>query len=195
MSVIPHAQDKNIKRPGNLPEAPLNDVIVDPVNNSTLYVSSDVGVYVTYDLGLSWGVLGGGFPNVQVSDLRLHQPTRTLLASTFGRSMYKIDLQKVSAIEKIVGNHMPVESALLQNYPNPFNPLTVISWQLPVSGDVEIAVYNLLGQKVSTLILQKQEAGKHSVTWNASAFPSGVYLCVLRTGSGAVKTRKIVLLR
>lgn len=180
---------------GNLPEAPLNDVIVDPVNNSTLYVASDVGVYVTYDLGLNWEVLGGGFPNVQVSDLRLHQPTRTLLASTFGRSMYKIDLQKVSAIEKIVGNHMPVESALLQNYPNPFNPLTVISWQLPMSGDVEIVVYNLLGQKVFTLISQKQEAGKHSVTWNASAFPSGVYLCVLRTGSGAVKTRKIVLLR
>jgi len=75
---------------GDLPEAPINDVIVDFFHDSTLYVASDVGVYVTNDLGASWRPFGTGMPIACVHDLEYHVPTRTIVAGTHGRSMYKI---------------------------------------------------------------------------------------------------------
>jgi photosystem II stability/assembly factor-like uncharacterized protein len=73
---------------GNLPGAPVTDVIVDPVLDSTLYASTDFGVYVSSDLGQSWAALGTGMPIVPLHDLCLHGPTRKLVAGTHGRSMY-----------------------------------------------------------------------------------------------------------
>jgi photosystem II stability/assembly factor-like uncharacterized protein len=72
----------------NLPDAPLNDVILDPYDDQTLYVASDVGVYVTHDLGSSWELLGGGMPITAVTDLVMHPSTGKLVAGTHGRSMF-----------------------------------------------------------------------------------------------------------
>ncbi len=98
---------------------------------------------------------------------------------------------------------VPSQTTLYQNYPNPFNPTTTIGYSLkgPLSGrlsafsHVELAVYNLLGQKVATLISEKQSAGKHSVVWNATGFASGVYYYKLETSDGFVQTRKLLLLK
>jgi photosystem II stability/assembly factor-like uncharacterized protein len=76
----------------NLPEGPINDVIVDPQNPSVLYVGSDVGVYATYDLGGSWEPLGTGLPITTVHDLAFHKATRKLVAGTHGRSMFSCQL-------------------------------------------------------------------------------------------------------
>ncbi|MEW5795193.1 MAG: thrombospondin type 3 repeat-containing protein [Candidatus Zixiibacteriota bacterium] len=72
----------------NLPDAPLNDVILDPHEDQTLYVASDVGVYVTEDLGASWAPLGTGMPITAVIDLVMDAKTRKLVAGTHGRSMF-----------------------------------------------------------------------------------------------------------
>ncbi|MCD6249657.1 MAG: hypothetical protein J7J98_04915 [candidate division Zixibacteria bacterium] len=72
----------------DLPDAPLNDVIIDPHDNQTLYVGSDVGVYVTEDLGGSWLPLGTGMPITAVADLVMNSRTRKLVAGTHGRSMF-----------------------------------------------------------------------------------------------------------
>ena len=74
----------------------------------------------------------------------------------------------------------PQTFALAQNYPNPFNPLTTIGYQLPVSGRVNLSIYNILGQKVGTLVDSKQAAGNYKVQWNASEFPSGLYFYKLQ---------------
>ncbi|MEJ2053380.1 MAG: cellulase family glycosylhydrolase [Calditrichaceae bacterium] len=84
--------------------------------------------------------------------------------------------------------------SLFQNYPNPFNPVTVISWQLAVSSHVDLSIYNLLGQKVCTLVSEKQEAGNHRVDWNAGGVASGVYIYQLRAGS-YTEMRKMLLLK
>jgi hypothetical protein len=65
---------------------------------------------------------------------------------------------------------------LKQNYPNPFNPATIITYQLPIASEVELSVYNLLGQKVITLELGKKRAGQHQVEWNAKEYASGIYI-------------------
>ncbi len=73
---------------GDLPDAPLNDVIIDPHDNQTLYVGSDVGVYSSEDLGGSWLPLGTGMPITAVADLVMNSRTRKLVAGTHGRSMF-----------------------------------------------------------------------------------------------------------
>jgi photosystem II stability/assembly factor-like uncharacterized protein len=74
----------------NLPDFPINDVIVDYHDNSVLYIGTDYGVYATYDLGGSWERLGSGIPlSTPVHDLEFHIQSRELVAGTHGRSMFK----------------------------------------------------------------------------------------------------------
>jgi len=73
----------------NLPDAPINDVIVDPFRTETLYVGTDVGVFRSNDLGAHWTTFGSGMPINVVTDLDYHPPTRMLVAGTYGRSIFK----------------------------------------------------------------------------------------------------------
>jgi parallel beta-helix repeat protein len=83
---------------------------------------------------------------------------------------------------------------LFHNYPNPFNPLTTISYSLAEQRDMTISIYNLLGQRVATVFDGFQQAGQHSLTWDASAFPSGVYFARLEAGNYS-ESVKLVLLK
>ena len=79
--------------------------------------------------------------------------------------------------------HVPTGFALLPNYPNPFNQSTTISYHLCESGFVHIAIYNITGQLVQTLINQKQQAGAHTVLWHAGNETSGVYFYRISAGN------------
>jgi len=83
---------------------------------------------------------------------------------------------------------------LCQNYPNPFNPITEIRYDLPVDCQVRLEIYNLLGQKVATLVDGKEKAGYKTATWDAGSFSSGIYFYRLQAGD-FVQTRKMVLLK
>jgi hypothetical protein len=100
---------------------------------------------------------------------------------------------QVSAIES-EGTPQPQIYQLSQNYPNPFNPRTVIRWQLAGNSNVELSIYNLLGQKVATLVNKKQHAGTYQVEWDASAFASGVYYYKIEAGEFQ-DVKKMILLR
>jgi len=82
-----------------------------------------------------------------------------------------------------------------QNYPNPFNPITTINYQLAMSSDVDLSIYNLLGQKVATLVDKKQTAGSYQLKWNASGFSSGIYIYTLEISSGFKQSRKMLLIK
>ena len=83
---------------------------------------------------------------------------------------------------------------LNQNYPNPFNPQTVITYYLPVRAQIEISIYNIRGQKLTTLINKIQAAGTYHLSWNASRYASGVYFYKMETADFS-QTRKMLLLR
>jgi photosystem II stability/assembly factor-like uncharacterized protein len=102
----------------NLPNGPINDVIVDPSFDSTLYVGSDVGVFYTSNLGQSWAPLGTDMPIAPVHDLDFNNLTRTLVAGTHGRSMYKIDVGCTGADSDGDGVPDPCD-----NCPASYNPL------------------------------------------------------------------------
>jgi hypothetical protein len=89
---------------------------------------------------------------------------------------------------------LPAELSLKQNYPNPFNPSTTIRYELPAQSDVEIAVYDLTGRRIVTLVNGNAESGRHSVEFDASHLASGVYIYRLTT-AGQVFTRKLTLIK
>ncbi|MCB9250517.1 MAG: T9SS type A sorting domain-containing protein [Ignavibacteriales bacterium] len=88
----------------------------------------------------------------------------------------------------------PNEYELAQNYPNPFNPSTTISYNLPNSGFTKLSVYNSLGQEVQSLINDNQSAGTHTVNFNASNLPSGMYFYSLTSGN-FTQTNKMILMK
>lgn len=89
---------------------------------------------------------------------------------------------------------LPRSYELEQNYPNPFNPSTTIRYDLPTRSHVRIDVFNILGQRVVTLINSEQDAGTHEVLFNGSYFASGVYFYKLSSGS-FTKVNKMIMLK
>jgi hypothetical protein len=87
----------------------------------------------------------------------------------------------------------PVNFSLHQNYPNPFNPKTIINYELPTTLIVELSIYNQLGQKVLTLVSERQSAGTHQVELNARNLTSGVYFYHLQAGSFRDVRKMIVM--
>ena len=88
----------------------------------------------------------------------------------------------------------PNQFNLSQNYPNPFNPTTNISFTVPQAQRVELSVYNMLGQKLSTLVNDRLGAGSHSFTFDAGNLASGVYIYRIVAGN-QTETKKMVLLK
>jgi hypothetical protein len=95
---------------------------------------------------------------------------------------------------KIAGEdtQYPQGFELSQNYPNPFNPITQINYTLPRDGHVRLEIYNLLGQKVGTLVDEYQQAGQKTVNWEAKDLSSGIYFYKLTAGDFTA-TKKMVL--
>jgi hypothetical protein len=88
----------------------------------------------------------------------------------------------------------PKDSQLLQNYPNPFKLVTTIKYLLPKASEVEMGVYNLLGQRMITLVSERQPAGTHMIEWKARDLPNGIYIYRIKAGT-YVETRRMVLQR
>jgi hypothetical protein len=99
-----------------------------------------------------------------------------------------IEYSGIVAVEVSVPNGF----YLSQNYPNPFNPSTKIEFALPYNGFVDLKVYNPMGEIIAVLVNEQKNAGRYEITFNASAFPSGVYFYSLKIG-GFVMTKKILL--
>ncbi len=97
--------------------------------------------------------------------------------------------------DTFLGGELPENFALFQNYPNPFNPTTSITFDLTSESQVSLAVYNVLGQRVASLLTgTRLSAGSHGVTFDASALQSGVYLYVIEV-NGAPTARSMVLMK
>jgi photosystem II stability/assembly factor-like uncharacterized protein len=97
------------------------------------------------------------------------------------------------AQDTIVTFDSPTE-IVAQNYPNPFNPSTVISFKLSEQCNVELKIYDVLGNEVATLVDEYKAAGSYEVEWNASNLPSGVYIYQLRSGTNT-QMKKMLLLK
>ena len=156
----------------DLPQAPVNIIIPDPLNDSALYVGSDVGVYVSWNDGENWGLLGDGLPNVPVLDLKLHAPTHTLVAATYGRSMYKIQLNG------LVNLSGPDDNSDFSIYPNPVTDMLIIE-NRSLNKSLGFQIVNSSGKICKSGLLQ-------NITYNTliiNEFPKGYYVIKVFDGS------------
>jgi len=99
-----------------------------------------------------------------------------------------------AAAVEITSSSLPADFELGQNYPNPFNPSTNISYQLPKAGYVSLKVYNILGKEVAALVNEYKPAGKYTISYNASALASGIYIYKL-SSSNYSSIKKMILMK
>ena len=112
---------------------------------------------------------------------------------TTGWTQFNPKNYEVIGINQISSN-IPNNFSLKQNYPNPFNPNTIINYQLQKFSNVSLKVYDVLGNEVSTLVNQKQNAGSYEVGFNATALSSGIYFYTLKT-EGFSETKRMLLVK
>lgn len=98
-----------------------------------------------------------------------------------------------TSVDKNNGNS-PESFSLKQNYPNPFNPTTKITYSLPEGRFVKLSVYDMLGKEISTLVNMEENAGTHTVQFNGSGLPSGVYIYTIKAGEFR-DSKKLLLLK
>jgi len=168
--------------------------------------------------GASWELEMAKAPGRKISVIGLNQIPSGMEAWLFIDNGQKFDLfrnpeinlpDQVSKAKLIIGSNsfarnemasiIPTDFALEQNYPNPFNPLTTIKFSLPKSGFTTLEIYNVLGQKVKTLVEKELPAGFHTVVWNSEdnngkETASGVYFYRLFSGDQSAY-RKMMLVK
>lgn len=109
-----------------------------------------------------------------------------------------VTVMPIVGIEPLPGIELPREFALQQNYPNPFNPSTRIKFQLPAAETVTLTIYNVLGQKVRTLVNERLNAGFYEAVWNGlndqgQAMASGLYIYRIEAGNYHMVRRMVLL--
>jgi hypothetical protein len=120
-------------------------------------------------------------------------------SDAFGTTLYPsfaaggINIRQATAVEN-ANTGLPDQFSLGQNFPNPFNPATQIVFSLTRPESIRLDVYNVAGQRLTTLAEGKFPPGEHVVIWEAGAQPSGIYFYRLTTDSG-VMTRKMLLIK
>lgn len=145
----------------------------------------------------------GSFINAQfrlaMGEFEQSGTTSILVEQPFDRNfrdtpayMFEISMTTVSNEDEI--SSAPTQFSLEQNYPNPFNPTTNISFNIPNSANVNLTVYNLLGQKVATVLDGFMSAGEYTQSFDASRLSSGVYIYRLEA-AGQVMNRKMTLIK
>ncbi len=162
---------------GNLPEAPANDIIADPSLDSALYLATDFGVFVTHDMGQNWSMLGDNLPNVPVVDLDFHQPTRTLVAATYGRSMYTFNVDQLVSVEQLDINKKEINI-----YPNPVDRSLTFEYDLKRSE----ALFSIIDLKGMEILNGRLNSGEKTHRIDVGGLLRGKYLLKINYGNQAI---------
>ena len=176
----------------NLPEVPVNVIIVDPENTATLYAGTDYGVYYTTDTGGTWQPLGTNLPFSAVDDLVLHNGTRVLRAATHGRSFFEFDLDQIGIEEQVKVIDAGVEAISLQVTTPIRNELRIV-YTLSQASSVRMSVYDVAGRKIQALLEGTVAAGRYEVNKTVN-LPAGTYFIRFEAQGGTV-SRKIEVVR
>jgi len=108
----------------------------------------------------------------------------------YGVRIAKTEIKSLEAFSA----HSSPKFELIQNYPNPFNPSTTIKYSIPKSSNIELSIYNLAGQKLTTLVNKSHHPGNHQITWDGSKYASGVYIYQIKADN-FVQSKKMLLLK
>jgi hypothetical protein len=183
-------------------------------NNENVYVTGNVGSSSIYTATVKWDkngnqlwdVIQGANPSDGKSIAVNYNGYAYITGCQSGDNLdYKtilytappgnghLTVQNPNGTENQISN-IPDSYSLAQNYPNPFNPVTVIKYGIPKAASLSISVYNLLGQKVATLVNETKDAGYYDVRFDGSNLSSGIYIYRIVAGS-YTDMKKMVLMK
>ncbi len=162
---------------------------------SDTFSTSASGLCISTNVAGTAAYVGGQF-NTNVT---FGPTTMTIAGGVTDGWLGKMTINTITAVREYTGTSLPTEFALSQNYPNPFNPTTTIDFKVASAANVNISVFNVLGQRVRNLVDQDLAAGSYSATWDgrddsSQPLASGVYFYRLQSGS-YVESRKMTLLK
>jgi hypothetical protein len=161
--------------------------------SASLSNGSALPSWLTFNAGTR--TLSGTPRQVEIDTIKITATNKDTVSASCS---FRIMVTAPTGVEK-EKSQLPRETQLHQNYPNPFNPSTVISYQLSVSSNVNLKIYDTLGREIKTLVNSFQNAGEHSVTWGATdnsnnPVSSGVYFYKVETNETSIQ-KKMILIR
>jgi len=163
------------------------------VSGSNVFVATGYGCYVSNDYGVTWNMrnegLNGGSLYLYITNGYLY---------SLGMGTFRRPLSELVGVNNI-NIELPSSYKLYQNYPNPFNPVTKIKFDLPSNvrsqtSNLKLAVYDLLGKEIQTLVNEQLQPGSYEVTFEGSNLPSGIYFYKLTTNDLS-EVKKMILLK
>ena len=169
-----------------------NNVSAFAISDNKIFTSTtNSGIFLSIENGANWVAVNSGLTNEEVYALAVLDTN--LYAGTYLGGVWRRPLSQMITNVK-VDEQIPGKFLLSQNYPNPFNSSTNIKYSIPQTSQVQIKIYDVLGNEIETLIKEENLAGTYELTWNAANLPSGVYLYQLNAGE-FTSTKKVILLR
>ncbi len=165
-----------------------------PVEKSTFVYNEDVTQLVS---GKDQMFMNGSWEDITDYIFNYNNNLLSVIETTEydGDDLYKS--RQLISYKNITSNDQELKLTgykLSQNYPNPFNPNTIIKYSIPVSSNVSIEIYNMLGQKMSTILNEFKKEGPHEIKFDASSLPSGVYMYRLKADA-FVETKLMTLIK
>ncbi len=177
------------------------------VSGKNLLAGTLQGVFQSTDYGATWHAASDGMMEymgdyaevpwvnaLAVIPDSVWTGSSNVLAGTDLSGVWRRPLSEMIDGVKDAKGGTPGVFSLRQNYPNPFNPTTTIGYELSANSFVTLKVYDVLGRQVAILINEREDAGSHSLRFDASKLPSGVYFYRLQAGSSTA-TKKLLLLK
>ncbi len=163
---------------GNLPELPVNQMVVDYENSDEIIVGTDAGIYMTVNGGEHWESITGNLPMVPVVSFKLIPETKDLYAATYGISTYKINLNDVGVgVNDVVNTNIDFSVKWI-NSNNSYIQLENSS-----TSDFEMKIYNLAGQLVYNSNLGIVNSGKHQIEIPSHLKENSMYIIEFSTNS------------
>ena len=163
-----------------LPDIPINDIVKDA--SGKVFLATDVGIFGAGTQAYLWEVIDGNLPSVVVNDMHIHEPSQTLYAATYGRSIYKLDLSTV-----VLGTSEVVESATIAIAPNPAEDFTEITFTENVT-NASIEMFDALGRNVKNLNI----TNTRTCTIPIADMRAGTYFLKIQVGT-QTQTKKLIV--
>ena len=179
---------------GNLPRMPVNAVVVDPLDPNAWYIGTDLGVWWSIDGGANWFVCETGMPNAIALDLELQRSARKLVAGTYGRGVWEVDIPAATSVAAGPADASSLHLMLDPPTPNPVDDIALLRFAARQSGgDVTLDVYDIRGRHVANLLADAFADGiVRNMYWSTNDLSPGVYFLLLRSGEFRKARRMVV---
>ncbi len=179
---------------GDLPVMPVNVIVVDSAKPQNWYVGTDVGVWWSADGGEHWLPFEAELPNAIVLDLEIQRSARKLVAGTYGRGAWEVDLPTETSTPPASNPNARLRLMLDPPLVNPAASQTAFRFAARSDASVSLMIHDVVGRRVEDIArFPRGDGTVRVVEWDASSVPSGVYFVVLRSGNDQLSRRLVVV--